>query len=175
MNTTMTITDAWEDLTSAGRELAQASDRNRWALGDLASRVEKRYGDDVFGKFAAEINMRQKTLRDYERVYTFYGEKPAYADNLSWSHCREAARLKEISAALWALGKAADRDWTIEKMGRILSRYLGTARKPRKLLDATAPARVGDGLLTLVLTPEQAAQVDGYAHLRIVVYEPEAA
>ncbi len=121
--------DTWESMVDAGITLAQAQDRNRWAMGDLAQRAERTYGDGSLSKLAYAINLRTKTFYDYHRVYSFYGENSAHAENLTWSHHREAMRLGDLDKALWALNKASDRDWRVEKFNAVLSRYLGKGKR----------------------------------------------
>lgn len=130
MNTAIK-TDTWEEIVDIGIELAQATDRNRWAMGELAVRAERKYGDGCIGKLAYAINVRTKTLYDYHRVSAFYGQYSAHAENLSWSHYREALRIGDLDRALWALEKASSRDWRVEKFSAILSRYLGKNKHDR--------------------------------------------
>ena len=54
--------------------IAEAHDRNRWSLGDLANKCHRRYGDGSMGKYAAAINVRPTTVYDYAACSGFYDE-----------------------------------------------------------------------------------------------------
>lgn len=122
--------DEWESFINAGITLCQSTDRNRWALGDLAQRAERKYGDGSLNKLAYAINIRAKTFYEYHRVYAYYGEsETTRVENLTWSHHREAMRLNDLEKSTWALNKASDKDWRVEKFNAILSRYLGKGKR----------------------------------------------
>jgi hypothetical protein len=176
------LQDSWEELTVAGQELAKATDRNRWAMGELAMRVTKSYGDDTLNKFAVAINVRGKTLYEYHRIYKFYGENSTRVENLSWSHHREAMRLKDLAKALWALDKASAKDWTVERMGMILSRYLnGRSQSPEKILDIVVPIEriAGTRVYFPQFKPEHilklAARFDQGQSIRLVISDVKEA
>lgn len=126
------IGDEWEDLTNTGREIVDAHDRNRWALGDLGLKVVRRYGEESLAMFADDIKkVRRSTMYDYCRVSKFFprptrDQFPA----LSWSHYRDAARLEKLDDALSVLTESQDKDRSVEKQKAVVN----------KLLDEPAPA-----------------------------------
>ena len=151
--------DFKEEAIGWGQFLAQEIDRRRWQLGHLASAVMTRYGDDSHNSFAKSIGVRAKTLYEYRRVYAFYENKFCDAENLNWTHYREAVRLRTPACALWALGKAADRGWTAEKFALLLSRYLGTAAAAPAVFEGTARAMNSPLGVALLLGRETRVQV----------------
>lgn len=113
----------WEDLTEAGRELQRQTDLNRWQMGALARMVTIHYGADSLGQYAAAVNVRARTMRDYYSVAAFYDNLAHDAPNLTWSHHREAKRLEDHELAMRALDKASDRDWIVERFAAVVTRY----------------------------------------------------
>lgn len=144
----LTDFDVWqipgdlESLGNAGEALAQANDRNRWKLGDLAERVTTRYGDDEFGKFASRIKVFYKTLYDYRQVSRFYPEFSARMEypNLSWSHYRMCTRLKDYDAAMAMLNEASARDWSAAQLTDALNQAMGRPPVNRPLVVETVEA-----------------------------------
>lgn len=123
----------WEALTSAGRAMTEAADRQRWQLGDLGNKVQRVYGKESLKTFAGEINIaNHKTLWDYSRVAARFeksvrNEFPA----LSFTHFRTAMRAKD-DAELW-LVQAQDNGWPVAEMARQIAQAIG-APVPPKLL-----------------------------------------
>lgn len=168
------VPDDYETLCEAGRLIAEASDRNRWALGRLAMRVVKTYGEDVFDHFARDIGMKSKTLYGYREVAAFYGENSAYAENLQWTHYRTAMRLDTLDCAEWALLKAADKGWTATRFEMLISRLLGQRKKKaKKLVDTVAPVTAIDmtGGVTVQIDAALAHKLHAGTDYRFVVYE----
>lgn len=115
------IGDDWESLVSAGQTIASAHDMNRWLIGDLASKVVKRYGDDAIGQYAASINIRPSTMYDYKACSAFYNDEDRAAfPPLNWSHYRAALKAKTHEMAMQWLAKAADESWTVEDLNEAL-------------------------------------------------------
>lgn len=179
--------DTWESMVDVGITLAQAQDRNRWAMGDLAQRAERSYGDGSLSKLAYAINLRAKTFYEYHRVYAFYGESNStHVENVTWSHHREAMRLGDLDKALWALNKASDKDWRVEKFNAVLSRYLGKGKRsqadaePKRLLDTSAIVcrqyQQDDGDYLVLRLPRGCNGVNYSAnrHVRLVIMENAA-
>ena len=138
------ISDDWEDLTSAGRELTEQNDRNRWALGDLAGRCTARYGEDSLTDFASDIRIFYQTVYSYRQVSAFYPsstriEFPA----LSWSHYRMCVRLGDLGAALQMLGQASDLNWSARDLTDAINVTLGKPPVNRPLLVQTVVAEGG--------------------------------
>jgi len=116
------VVDEWEDLVSAGQAIVEAHDRNRWALGDLGGKVERRYGEESLSKYASEINCRPSTLYDYTACSTFYNDEDrAKFPPLNWSHYREARRTGDHAIALIWLARAADEGWSVETLKTMIN------------------------------------------------------
>ncbi|MCI0348140.1 MAG: hypothetical protein L0Z53_01835 [Acidobacteriales bacterium] len=131
------LPDDWESLADAGREIVGDQDRDRWMLGHLAKRVEKRYGEKSIKKFASDINLpSSKTLYDYHRVSKFYPFS-VHADfpALSWSHFKVAMRLEWEESALNVLCEAEENNWPVAALNERIDEILGKKSPPRKLVD----------------------------------------
>lgn len=154
----VTLPDDWETLADAGRTAAQDMDSGRFLLGDLALRIEKRYGQDSIGQYSADIGLaRAGTLREYARVARRFDipTRIAFAGDagLNWSHFREALRAKD-DAEIW-LARAADEGWPVAEMARQISAALGKPVPPRKLAEFEAVViAAAAGTLTLGLAAD---------------------
>lgn len=128
------ISDDWEELVSAGQAIAEAHDRNRWALGDLGCKVERRYGESTIAEYASAINIRTSTMYDYTAVSIFYAseEDRVAFPPLNWSHYRIAMRAKSLDIALNWLAKAADNGWKVEDLAEALDPGSGGNPKNEK-------------------------------------------
>lgn len=113
------LPDDWETLADTGRMIREQQDRDRWLLGDLAEKVHKVYGENSLAKFAGDIQVPTKTLRDYHRVSRFYpsaarAEFPA----LSWSHYRLAIRAGDLDKAMTRLEQAEGNNWPVAELDK---------------------------------------------------------
>ena len=144
------IPDDWESLADAGRAVMTEMDTGRWLAGDLALRVEKCYGTDALGQYAADIGIASKsTLKDYRAVAARYTKDARAAfPALSWSHYRTALRAKD-DAELY-LVQAQDNGWPVAVMAREIAAAIGKPVPPRKLAEFTATVGThGHGVLYL--------------------------
>lgn len=147
-DTMLALPDDWETLCDAGREISSRQDANRWTMGALAHRVERKHGERSLKKFSGDINLASsKTLYDYWRVWRFYDDMDidgfsAHAEfpNLSWSHFRTAMQAGEN--ALEMLGRAAGMGWTISEFDRELKRENGNRVPPRKVFEERGKIRM---------------------------------
>lgn len=140
----------WEALTSAGREMTAAADRQRWQLGDLGNKVQRVYGAESLKTFAGEINIaNHKTLWDYSRVAARFEKSVRNAfPALSFTHFRTAMRAKD-DAELW-LVQAQDNGWPVAELHRAIAAAIGQPVPPRKLAEFTATVGThGYGVLYL--------------------------
>jgi hypothetical protein len=131
------VPDDWEALASAGREVMQHMDTGRWLAGDLALRVEKHYGTDALGKYAADIGIASReTLKDYRKVAARYesGVRASFPA-LSWSHYRAAVRAGD-DAELF-LVQAQDNGWPVSELARQIAAAIGKPVPPEKLAEFT--------------------------------------
>jgi hypothetical protein len=127
------VPDDWEALASAGREVMQHMDTGRWLAGDLALRVEKKYGTDALGKYASDIGIASReTLKQYRQVSARYQSDTRVAfPALSWTHFRDAMRAKD-DAELW-LVQAQDNGWPVAELTRQIAAAIGARVPPVKL------------------------------------------
>lgn len=111
------VPDEWDSLTEAGRILVDATDRNRWGIGDLAARAKRKYGEAKLPSFARAIKTGASTVYAYHKVSTFYavGNRDLFPA-LSWSHYRYAADMADEAAALAILQEASDREWSAKEL-----------------------------------------------------------
>jgi len=58
----------WDALVKEGKEIANRKDKDQWYLGELASKVEIKYGQNKLGEYAAEIGEHRGTLRSYRQT-----------------------------------------------------------------------------------------------------------
>lgn len=137
------LDDAWESLVGAGIAIAQAADRNRWALGDVGARVERTYGYAAIRKFAAEIGVRPSTLYEYVAVAKFY---PADSRNdfpaLSWSHWRAAMKAHDQGDARDYLEEAEAMSTPADVLADVVRADQGLPVRPRQLLMTLAHCQV---------------------------------
>lgn len=136
------VPDDWESLTSAGIDIRAKQDVQRWALGDLAIRVDKRYGQGSLKKFATDIRMpSHKTLYDYALTSRYYSKvcRAEYLERfplLSWSHYRSAAHAVDLDAALHYLEMANDQDMPVAAMVEAMKLDLGNPVVKRETFEA---------------------------------------
>lgn len=169
------VPDDWEALADAGREVMRNMDTGRWLAGDLALRVEKKYGTDALGKYATDIGIASRdTLKRYRQVSARYekgtrGTFPA----LSWTHFRDAMRAGD-DAELW-LVQAQDNGWPSVEMARQIAAAIGKPVPP-KLLYSGRGYVIEDTIRYLVSLsgPVECELADGLI-VTVKVYEQEAA
>lgn len=134
--------DVFQEVIAEGMKHRERGDAARWAIGDLALLVDKRYGENRIAEFAKGIGQRVSAVREYRTVCRFWTTSARTEfvgiDNLTYSHFKLAARLKDLDAARDFLYDAADNDWTSERAGLALNERLGRPLPPPRLLDAVA-------------------------------------
>ena len=173
----------WEMIVSTGVDAADKGDYSRWMIGDLAQLAQKKYGEDVIGKFAKEIKVEVKRAEEYRTVCQFWDrKKSARAEiretcpNIYYSHFREAMRLKNHDCAVRLLHKASGRDWSVERTRFFVNRVLGKSTSPKKLVDLELEIdRLDRCRLTFDLPAAAAEKLIDHAYenrpVRVVIYE----
>jgi hypothetical protein len=66
-----------------GKALVADLSNNQYALGDLASKIDKRYGDDTLGEFAEAIGISYNTLKGYRYVWRKWNDSKVKPRNFS--------------------------------------------------------------------------------------------
>lgn len=158
----------YESLVAAGQAVTDAHDRNRWAIGDLAMRVEKRYGDGMLEDYASKLKLFPRVLRLYRQIADFYPAENGIRElfpALSWSHYRMCVRLKDLDSACAMLAQASDNNWSARDLTDAINVAIGKPPPRRPVLEVTAIASergvcVDDALLV----PGVAYQVRIYSH-----------
>lgn len=107
------IDDEWESLVSEGMEAREQKDQSQWRLGELADKVNKRYGSDALGVFAVSIGVNKRSLQRYRDVFRGYRGKEINSA-LSFSHHLKALGGEEPE--VW-LKEAYENGWSVEKLG----------------------------------------------------------
>jgi hypothetical protein len=98
----------WEEAITIGQQLRHVKELSQFAIGDLANRVGREYGEDSIGKFAYAIGLEKKTVWEYMRVARQF-EKSNRIDYLSFRHHQIALRTNNPQATL---KEANDKNWT---------------------------------------------------------------
>jgi len=110
----------WEEAVSVGMQLRQLKELSQWAIGDLANRVAREYGDDSIGKYAYAIGLEKKTVWEYMRVARKY-KKSIRIDILSFRHHQIALQSDEPDK--W-LEQANDKNWSSNQLYKAIKEQL---------------------------------------------------
>lgn len=129
---------AIEAVTDWLRASIENEDANRWAAGDVLDTLETTYGDGNIRDIASGVGRSASTLYDWRRVAsTFYGDARARIfemDNVSWSHCADAAKrsaLQTVDKKLEWLEEVSMNGYSVDHARRILKERHGSEAKPR--------------------------------------------
>jgi hypothetical protein len=66
-----------------GKRLVKQHDRNQFAMGELADRIETKYGDNTLEDFSAVIGIAYSTLKDCRHVHRKWKDSPVKPRNFS--------------------------------------------------------------------------------------------
>lgn len=117
--------DTWEAMVAIGASDEEDMTERRWRQGDLALRVERRYGDSSLAKFAYAIGANTSTLKQRGEMSDYYQKDTRVSfPQCGYSHYREAKRLKNIDLSMRVLDKASLREWPVWKLGAFVNRLL---------------------------------------------------
>ena len=84
----------YEAAVSEGRKIVEQAGRGWWRLGEIADRLQPKYGDKTLATFAAAIEIKFGTLERFRDVYRAWKEIPApERDSVSYSVRKELATL----------------------------------------------------------------------------------
>jgi len=82
----------YDEAVVEGQAIVSRQSRDHWRLGELADRIEKKYGDNTLSRFAAAIAVPVKTLERHRDVYRAWKEIPAPGrESLPYAVARELA------------------------------------------------------------------------------------
>lgn len=133
--------DPWEIITDAGIVAAADMDIYRWFIGDLACRIEKKYGENRIGEFAKTIHAPVDRVEEYRTVCRFY-KKSARAEisGVPYTIWREAMKLMH---PLDFLRRASALEYTVERARIHIAKVLGKPVSTSKLVDQATCRIVG--------------------------------
>lgn len=123
---TTPLLDTWEALCDAGRQAVERMDKDRWLIGDLAISATWQ-ADGNLVEYAREIGLGYKSVYQYRTMALFYpvSTRVEFADtNITYSHMREAMRLRDPILAIEILREASDNGWSSDKTGYEVSEEL---------------------------------------------------
>jgi len=165
------LADDWSALVSAGIQVVEAHDRNRWVLGDIARKVCRKYGQKSLATYAGEVNVRSSTMYEYHACAAYYSiEDRATFPSLSWSHYRAAMKLKDYDLALNWLGKAADEGWSADTLSKAIKKFLGDDGGDEKVYDQVRTMGTDDDGETPILLFDGSDLLRGKRY-RVVIYQ----
>lgn len=79
----------YEDAVSEGKKVCASIERSQMRLGEIADKIEKRYGDNTLARFAREIGIAPCTAERYRSVYRSWATNSAAPPDLPWGVARE--------------------------------------------------------------------------------------
>lgn len=108
--------ETWEEFVSAGMMARELKDMSQWFLGELATGIEKKYGEDSLGKYSREIGVNPKSLTEYRRVVKKW---PRYkrVRFMSFSHHQRVLKAQDPEEVL---NLASENEWSIKQLDRYL-------------------------------------------------------
>lgn len=173
--------DPWELLVSAGITWRDQIDTGRWKIGDAALLIDKRYGEDTLTRYANGIGATPRSVKDYRQTCGFW-HKPVRESllqelpKLTYTHFRQAMRLKDLGAAAAFLQECSDADWSAERADVEISKRLKKPVPPCKLIDAKLLIDAwGKQRVAFALSPDQMLKLlDSYkagSPVRLVIYD----
>jgi hypothetical protein len=127
--------DIWELICEAGADQEARADKRRWNQCDLASRVEKQYGEDAIGRWAVQSNIPKRRAAEYRTVGMFYGvskEQRSLREDflaqdrhvtITYTHCRYATGTHDLAKAYKALDIAAKHTWSSDQLLYFITRW----------------------------------------------------
>jgi hypothetical protein len=90
----------YDEAVREAKHLLAAIDSHQWRLGELADRLEPRYGEKTLEKFAEAIGIAPCTVERYRDVYRAWKSIPAPGrESVSYSVMRELASLEDDDKA----------------------------------------------------------------------------
>lgn len=120
----------YEEICDHSREVVGEIDSRRWVVGDDALLIETKYGEHTMDDFSRDIGMNKSTVKGWKRVCEFYPEKIRRNllegfPNLTYSHFKDALRLKILDEALLWLEEVSSEGWGPDKASHELTERIG--------------------------------------------------
>lgn len=160
--------DDWEDCKSQAATLIEYDNKNWWAKGELALRVERRYKEKGLAAFCAETKLgATKTMYEHALLCAFFPPSArAQVPSLLKEHFRQAYRIvnqspkpiqDKLGAAMGYLKQAEDAEnggWSAARMAHEMKLKFGQESKERWRVQPTE-IRLTDEGAVLVLSKEE--------------------
>lgn len=120
---------SYEDLCDHSRAQVTNMDSRRWDVGDDAVAMETKYGEATIESMARDVNMNKTTLASWKRVAGYYPENLRRRllddlENLSYSHFKDAIRLKDVEKSVPWLEKCSAEGWSPDQASHKLTAVL---------------------------------------------------
>lgn len=135
---------AYAALTEDAINARQAMDTGRWLLGEYTRMVLDAtvYGQHTIDEFADDIGVDSKRAYEYGAMASYY--PPATRESLSelkltYSHFREAKRLKDLDKSIEFLKTVALNAWTIRQTQEALKEIFDPQPLPSYSTPLTDP------------------------------------
>ena len=169
--------DDWEELCEALAAARRGEDVSAWTKGEIALRIETRYGESSLPRAAAQAGVGRSSLYRARDMVRFYPPGLRYLIGDRWpamtrTHMREAKRLPPLGAlkVLCLAQHGTDKEpgpWTSERLRVEVSKRLGKEVPPHKkvLFSAT---------VTLFSLPAIVAQLTRQGDRKVKVTIEEA-
>ena len=176
----------FEEICERGRTAAEGIENGCWVIGDLACDIADvaKYGENAVERFAKAINVPLPTVKQYCGMSRFYQKDTRVSflkkhPNITYTHMRDAKRLKTEKLALEFLEEVSRNHWSPNEAKQVLDEQLGIS--PRKIiLSKQAEAAFDLDPKTSELTVTLKAKFEPFEHLefplnsrpvRVVIYE----
>lgn len=116
--------ESYEEHVSTWLAVDESVQGHYWMLGSIAASLDKRYGEDVMGKFASDVGSSRSRIREYAHTYKTWenAERSAF---LTFHHHTIAARAEDPPLAL----QMAERE---EMSTRELDEFVKTGELPAR-------------------------------------------
>ena len=162
-----------DEYISRGQRAAAAIDLGRWLIGDDALAIETSYGGKEVEKYATGINVPKERVQEYRTVCKFYplSARAEFLESnptITYTHMREAMRLKELAKAWKFLRECSQQARTVELARIRLTEMLGKPVPPIKdVFDVQSVLQAGSGKVLLAVR-----ECDLLRHT--ITYHPDA-
>jgi hypothetical protein len=127
----------YDEAVVRGRNFVLAMKDSQFELGQLADRLEPKYGDENLGRYAEEIGIDHGTLKSYRATYRAWKDEPvcpSYSVARALNpHPRKADIIQETPELTVKEAEAKVEQWRTESSAA-KERKPSKRRKPNKLL-----------------------------------------
>lgn len=182
---------ALEKIYDLGVTARKDADRGRFTIGDLGLLITTHYRGHDIEDFAKHIGVGFKSIYEYMGVCEYYEllARTEFLDahpNVTYSHLRQAKRMKDIDLSYGVLEQANDEQWTVDQTIRKVTEIIGKPVPPTKRIDSRAlivgrsigndqqvvfefPLDISDKLAKMKLVGESAVRVVIYLEGKVAL------